>query len=70
MVDGDGVGAIGLQLQRIGARGLGGFQDLQRALQAAIVIGRHLGDHIRRPVGADFPACDGDAMHRRFLSLL
>jgi len=43
--EGDGVGPIGLQLDRTGPGLLGGGHDGQCTLQVAVVVGRQLGDH-------------------------
>lgn len=52
-VQGDGIGAIGLQFDRIGTRGFGGINNLERGFKLAIVIGRQLGDEVGRVVRAD-----------------
>src|SRR3546814_8090844 len=45
-VDGDGVGAVGLQLDGVGARLLRRLQDPQGAADVAVMIAGHLGDDI------------------------
>ena len=52
-VQGDGVGGIGLDLDRVAAGGGGGIDQAQRAVQAAIVVPRQLADDVGRVVGAD-----------------
>ena len=50
---GDGVGGVTLDFHGIGA-GLFGFVDNAKSgLQAAVVVGRHLGNDVGRMAGAD-----------------
>ena len=51
--DGERVGRVGLQLHRVGAGGGGGAHRLQRALEAAVVVGRQLGHDVGRPPRAE-----------------
>ena len=58
MVEGDGVGGVGLDLDGVGTR-LGRRRDqVQGAFDVAIVVARHLGHHIGRMAGPDGPAGD------------
>ena len=57
------VGAVGLQLDRVGP-GLGGHLDQpQRPLKAAVVVRRQLGDDVRRMATANPTLIDRDGMH-------
>ena len=59
-VDGDRVGRVGLELDRVGT-GLGHRpDDGQRRCQVTVVVARHLGDDERRLVGTDRATTDGD----------
>ena len=51
--DGDGVGGVSLQLDRVRAGVFGGLNDLYRLLEILIVIGGELGDHIDRAARTD-----------------
>ena len=55
-IEGDGVGGVGLQLDRIGTAGLGRADDVQRVLQLAVVVGRHFGNDIRGGAKANLGA--------------
>ncbi len=61
VVEGDGVGGIGLQLDRVRAGLGGGVDQLQRPLQASIVVARQLGDHIGRTIRPDRTSGDGES---------
>jgi hypothetical protein len=60
MVERDGVGRIGLQLNRIRPGCLGGIDEPDGAVDVAVVIARHLGDHIGRLRAADVATLDHD----------
>ena len=47
-VDGDRVGGVGLELDRVGAGGVGAVDELDRGLEALPVVGRDLGDDVDR----------------------
>ncbi len=57
-IDRQRVGGVGLELDRVGARLGRRVNDLLRALDVAAVVGRHLGDQVGRPVGADLLSGD------------
>ncbi len=67
MIQRDGVGGIGLQLDRVGAGFGGGVDQRQRPLQPAIVVARQLGDHERRLIRPDRASCDGESLGQREL---
>ena len=52
-VERDGVGGVGLELERVGARVGSRVDDRERALEDAVVVAGHLGDHVRGVAGAD-----------------
>ena len=54
----DGVGGVGLDFDGIGTGSLGLFYDVEGGLQAAVMIGRHLGNDIGRVGSADGAAVD------------
>ena len=60
MVDGEGVGGVGLNLDRVGAGRRRRLEHRQRPLEAAIVVSRQLADDIGLVVAADRTAGDGD----------
>ena len=55
---GDGVGGVALDFDGICAGGFGFFYDFEGGLQAAVVVGGHLGNDVGRMGGADFAAVD------------
>ncbi len=59
-VQGDRVGGIGLDLDRVGPGGGGGIDDAEGGIKAAVVVRRKLGDQIGRVRGADGAAIDAD----------
>ncbi len=48
-----GVGGVGLQLDRVGAGGLRGVHHVERALEAAAMVGGQLGHDVGRLARAD-----------------
>ncbi len=60
VVDGDRVGGVGLDLDRVGAGLLRRVDDGQGALKLPQMVGGHLRDDVRRLAGADLAAGDGD----------
>ncbi len=60
VVDGQGVGGIGLQLDRVGAGRLRRLDQRQGAAEIAVVVAGDLGDDVRRMAGSDRPAGNGD----------
>ena len=54
----DGVGGVGLDFDGIGACGFGFVDDAQGGFQAAVVVGRHLGDDVGGVVVADGAVVD------------
>ena len=59
-VQGNGVSGIGLQLDRIGTSMPGLLDNLQRRLQAPIMVSRQLGNDVGLSVKPNAPPCDGD----------
>src|SRR3546814_14328251 len=58
VVDGHGVGGVGLQLHRVGAGRGGRLHQSKRALEVAVVVAQHLGDDVARLAGSDLASCD------------
>jgi hypothetical protein len=62
VIDGDGVGAICLNLDRISTRQLGGFNNAKGTVDVTVVVSGHLGNDVRR-LGRAY-ATPGDAQSR------
>src|SRR5262249_1363287 len=63
VVDGNGVGRIGLQLYRICPRLLRHLDQSQPARQISVVISGKLGNHVWRMAGSNRAACNVEARH-------
>ena len=68
-IEGQGVGGVGLKLDRVGA-GVAGFANQRQGpVELTQVIGGQFGDHVRRVRRADRPAGDGYRAVRRHRAL-
>ena len=60
LCDRDRVGRVGLELDRVGARLVGGVDELDRDVLVLAVVGRQLGDDVHGVPGADRAAGDAE----------
>lgn len=49
-VDGDSVGCVGLQFDRVSARGVSGFENFNGSIEILAMVGAHFGDDENRAV--------------------